>query len=90
MLAMEYMLSHKGQFIPSIFVDAIRLFPPSFQAHAACSKSVTIQITRAFVPVSHVPPALRPGVTGFSPSLLLCVSQAVFPCAANSSRTIRS
>ena len=87
---MEYILSHKGQFTPSIFVDAIRLFPPSYQAHAACSKSVIIQITRAFVPVSQVPPALRPGVTGFSPSLLLYDGEAVFPRAANSSRNIRS
>ena len=42
---------------------------------------MVVQITRAFPPISQVQSTLCPAVTGFSPALFLCVSQAVFSCA---------
>jgi hypothetical protein len=49
----------------SIFSDAIRLFPPTYQALADCGKTMVVQITRSFPPVSQVPSTLCPAVTGF-------------------------
>ena len=74
---------------PSMFVDAIRLFPPSYQALAACGKHERFDhegfsacFPRAICFVSRR--------DRFSPALLLWVSQAMFSCAGCSTCTIRS
>jgi hypothetical protein len=65
-LAILHILSQKRQFSPSIFADAIRLFPPFFQALAAYGKAMVVSITTAFPPVRQVPSASCPGVTDFT------------------------
>jgi hypothetical protein len=47
----------------------VRLFPPSSQGLAACTKAIVVQITTAFPSVSHVQSARCSGVPRFH---LLC------------------
>jgi hypothetical protein len=72
-----------------MFVDAIRLFPPSYQAFPVCGKHDRCDhegFSACF------PSAIRlvSRRDRFSPALLLWVSQAVFPCAEYSTGTNRS
>ena len=88
-LALQHIPSQQRPCSPSMFVDAIRLFPPSYQALAACGKHERFDhegfsacFPRAICFVSRR--------DRFSPALLLWVSQAVFSCAGYSTCTIRS
>ena len=75
---MQHIFSQQRQCSPSMFVDAIRLFPPSYRAFAVCCKhdrfdhegfSMCFPSAICFVSRSD----------RFSTALLLWVSQAVFP-----------
>lgn len=88
-LALQHILSQQRPCSPSMFVNAIRLFPPSYQTFAVYGRHDRFdhEVFSACFPSAICFVSRR---DRFSLALLLWISQAMFPCAGYSTCTIRS